>query len=324
MRTEADLRAALRSLERHTPDPASVLGAVEQGPRRVGARRRAGLVVAAAVLVGAIAVGAGLLADRSQVPTAQRPLQLSFVVDLGADMHHSFVWEPDRQRVTVAGGADVAWVSVYRPGAFDPTPARGGEPVTVQGRPGFYVSERITSLSPREFGLGVFWEYQPDAWAIAYGLGQGGERGMSMRAAEAVRFGETVPLPVPYRIGHLPPGLSPASGQLETPETDPTRHISDVRLTGTATGFGLTITAMHQTAVNWKGDPRPVGEPVVNEDQASVSVYYGSFWLSLRSHDKSVLSADELVRIARSITPTPNYEDLGAWFDAPTAIPTGR
>lgn len=72
----------------------------------------------------------------------------------------------------------------------------------------------------------------------------------------------------------------------------------------------------------------PIGQPVPLPDDPGpgVAVNLGSLELVVRSASPSGspgLPVAELTAIAQSITPTPDYPDLGAWYDAVTAIPAG-
>lgn len=337
MHSEDDLRAALRALEREAPEPSAVLAGLPVLQRRHTVRRRTVLAAAAVAAVGAVPLGARFLLDRDQRPAAtgapSHPWVLTFTMDLDGYQTVSVERTGRRQSLTWQGSpggpaGNNPMVVVHDAGNLDASPARRGEPVTVRGLPGFLVREPLTDLPSGELASGVFWEYAPGAWAIAADF-SGGDGQRSLRLAESVRFDQVVPIRVPYRVGRLPGGLRPdGAGWYGRIFDDLSARTSRAMLAATEPGGPwLALECFPDSDLAQLRFPGP-GGPVVpaGDPVPTVLVNYGSFGLSIRSATEDGapgFPVEELLAIARSITPTTDYRDLGAWFDAIQAIPVG-
>jgi hypothetical protein len=209
MRTEEDLRYALRSLEPDGPQTRALLDRVRTGAARRRRARIAGTVAASVVVIGAVAVVAPVATHRltnttagpSAGPTSARPGaptptiptppitgstpgggMLRFHFDLATVPHYvmtSFRIVPGVQTVNIARDTDTGKVTgdlvVYDPGKYDPGPAKRGTPVEVNGKRGYYakVVDQDTVVPGVPGGAikqyAVTWEYAPNAWAIVQG-----------------------------------------------------------------------------------------------------------------------------------------------------------
>ncbi|MEV1288205.1 hypothetical protein [Micromonospora sp. NPDC049679] len=73
-------------------------------------------------------------------------------------------------------------------------------------------------------GIGLRWEYAPDAWAevLVQGRAAGPDhRATARRIAESVRYGVDEPIPLPFRVPPLPGTLRPMSVSLHTSTATP-------------------------------------------------------------------------------------------------------
>lgn len=210
MRTEQLLRDTLNDLAGQARTPDVALGRILAGVPARPARRRGLVLVLAAVIVLALAVAAPtILVNRTGEPVGRVPgnWNLNHRVELPPG------WEIKMQMISVdsesttigpvaaAGDPDDALctVGVFAAELGDPTTRRAVRtPVTVNGRPAFYVeSSTADSLA------GVSWEYVPGAFALV-SCGDD-DRPASIATAEQVRF-ETVEVRLPFRFRSLPDG----------------------------------------------------------------------------------------------------------------------
>jgi hypothetical protein len=71
-------------------------------------------------------------------------------------------------RVVASAPSFSALVTVYRPGVFEPSRYAGGEPVRVNGRPGFFVSgAKYHAGGDQPGSTALAWQYADNAWAVA-------------------------------------------------------------------------------------------------------------------------------------------------------------
>jgi hypothetical protein len=334
--TEDDLRAVLGELEAGAPDVSDTLAGVDRLRRRRTVRRRtAGLVAVSAVTV-ALAAGSLAVPDLFRDPAPATPgadaWQVKFTVDVPRLTTVNTIVQSGQQTMDISDPeAGFAIVAVYDAGRYDPTPARAGKPVDVNGKAGFYradldrpdtLPDWVDVPSPR--GPGVAWEYAPDSWALVFSpprdLGQPPDMEADLlRLARAVRF-EPTPFRMPFTIGYLPGGLRPdrlisANARLSS---DPDEILVFVTVELSAVdGRSLTIEA------STRNPTLPVGEPVV--DRGNVAINLGPFMISLwtsESPDRAI-PVPELTRIARSIAMAGDWNDPATWIEAARAIPTG-
>jgi hypothetical protein len=107
-------------------------------------------------------------------------------------------------------------VVVYRPGAFDPANIAQGEPVEIDGRPGYYRESlewnrlRLADRPPLTWSptASLAWEYADDAWAeAALWTTSGGTRETLTEIAAGVTFTEPRPVAVGIKLTKVPTGF---------------------------------------------------------------------------------------------------------------------
>lgn len=340
MYTEEDLRASFGALEHEAPDAIDIMAGMESRQRRRTSRRRtAGVLTAAATVVVALAGVTFVLPTRSDTP------ETSVVVAAQGSELWRFPFAVDDipgHRVTYrsrGATSQTAWVTagddrehpltirVFPAGGYDPTAARTGEPVQVNGKSGFYSVDLPCHCSMGTPATGLAWEYAPNAWALVQNEAGSDDRDVMLRVASAVRFDRTTPLRVPFRVGHIPSGLRPGnSGSLGSGSMN--------TLTTGAIGANVVLEPTNpqdrglSISMNGTRPDLPVGEPVATNDPPfgpTVVVNLGTFAVQLSSHGPQgpTLPLDELTTIARSITPAADLDDPSTWFDAEQAIPAG-
>jgi hypothetical protein len=318
MYTEEDLRATLGALEREAPDEGSVLAGLERARRRRTVRRRTAGVIAAAVATAVVVAGAMVvpqLAGQTDQVAASPHFErwrYPFAVDLpGYQVNYR---SAASAQISSADPGHQYELHIFTKGQYDPTT---GEPVTVRGKHGFYRAD----MYGKESMPGVAWEYAPDSWAelvTVSGMTPADAREAVLRMAGAVRFDRTTPLRVPFRVGYLPAGLQ-AVAPSRLPDDDLVGTGATVHMAGRA--GSLTISAGHFMATM---SPVPVvaGVPVSAIDSRTgrpvVAIVVGQLRARLTG---TGISADELMKIARSITPAADVTDVTTWFDADKAIP---
>jgi hypothetical protein len=318
MYTEEDLRATLGALEREAPDEGSVLAGLARARRRRTVRRRTAGVIAAAMATAVVVAGAivvpQLVGQTDQVVAANPHFErwrYPFAVDLPG--YQVYYRSAASAQISSADRAYQYELHIFTKDQYDPAT---GEPVAVRGKHGFYRADMYGKASMP----GVAWEYAPDSWAELVnvsGMAPADAREAVLRMADAVRFDRTTPLRVPFRVGYLPAGLqavAPARG----PDVNLVGTGATVHMAGKA--GSLTISAGHFMAAL---SPEPVvtGEPISVISQTGdpvVAIVFGQLKAVLTG---TGFSADELMRIARSITPAADVTDATTWFDADKAIP---
>ncbi|MET8525465.1 hypothetical protein [Micromonospora sp. NPDC005172] len=108
-----------------------------------------------------------------------------------------------------------AYLTVYRPGAFDPTGIRGGTSVTVAGRKALRATLPV-GLDPRnepDAGNKLFaWEYTDNAWAAVTSVSSD-EATPSFEdlsgLVEGLKPSTPKPALVPFTVGYVPAGYTP-------------------------------------------------------------------------------------------------------------------
>lgn len=338
MYTEEDLRATLGALEHEAPGATGVLAALARARRQRTVRRRVVGVAAAAAVAAVVAGGSmlvGNLADPSGTrpatqPTAGQfdPLEFPFAVDentgLKVDFQYAFFVGASSALIdTDEDGSDRPYayqVDVFPTGGYFPSAGKAGEPVQVNDMTGFYTPALTYPDDPSPGVPGVAWEYAPDSWAMVRyePYAPGAERPADvretvLRIAAAVRFDRTTPLLLPFQVGHLPAGLYPTRDFPADMSSGPNSIYAAFRLTNGPGWIDF-----------WFVDPPappPVGEPSVAQDTktgvVTVVVNLGRFSVKLEGKG---FSADELKRIALSITPADPHDE-STWIDAKKALP---
>jgi hypothetical protein len=222
------------------------LALIEAGARMAGRRTRrrpfarswsrrrvfaVAAVAAVAVLVAAVPLlvsmtvphrpAPGISSGPSGSPAApyRRPLELTvaltaarapYLMDYGTTGGAQFI------KISTASGAGPDFtagvVLVYDPGALDPGVFAGGEPVPVHGRTGHLIHDFLighrqdpdgTTHEIRTSAIG--WPDPSGAWVVVHGL-TGTDNLVAL--GDAVDLGARHPLPAPYRLGYLPPGVA--------------------------------------------------------------------------------------------------------------------
>ena len=225
MRTEDDIRAALRTLERAAPDAHDVLASLDGRPRRVSRWRVPVAAVAAMTiafagvpLIKAISGGGGTAPEGA--PGGRWTYSFTIAPPVGWKVYNQHI-DKNSQSVSLFGPPyRQCIVTSFGKGTFGADRlVAGREPVTVNGHPGFVGSVRGVELRGDK-GLGqpsylrptgpvVVWEYAPDLWRLSYCTLSPGDRSRQLAdgilMARAVR---DVPRAVrtPYKVGYLPDG----------------------------------------------------------------------------------------------------------------------
>lgn len=349
MYTEEDLRATLDALESEAPDTAGVLAALSLARRRRTVRRRVVGVVATAVVAAVVAGGSMLVGnlatpsglDTGTPPATRNPLRYPFAVDESTDLRVSYGASRFAGAATarISGTGQISGtgpvlayeypypylLEVIEAGRWAPAEGQLGEPVQVNGMTGFYradfqykYNEEGTTGVP-----GVTWEYAPDSWAVLRyqpteptDVPPADVRESLLRIAAAVRFDRTTPVRLPFQVGYLPAGLRPAEDFPADFSAGMDKEIAMVTLVGGADELNIRLVKI--------GDPASalgvVNVYEMNENHKFVTVNLGQFGLLLSGQG---FSADEVKKVAESITPATDLEDPHTWFDADKALPLG-
>ncbi|MEV5819036.1 hypothetical protein ABUL04_26580 [Micromonospora harpali] len=108
-----------------------------------------------------------------------------------------------------------AYLTVYRPGAFDPAGIKDGKKVTVAGRKAVQATLPVglDPQGPAVAGNKLFaWEYARDAWAAVTSI-SGDEATPSFQdlggLVEGLKPSKPKPAPVPFKVGYVPAGYVP-------------------------------------------------------------------------------------------------------------------
>jgi hypothetical protein len=299
-------------------------------------------MAAAAVLVASVAAGSILVTKPDRpgetaappVDTEATAFRLPFEVgDIPGYQTAMFsmtgtrewsVWITTDANVT-AGLTDGPYeLRVFPRGGFDPADDQAGEPVQVNGKPGFYRADMPCRCGVNVGVPSIGWEYASDSWALVqFPANSSGSdvvappdvREILMSMATAVRFDRTTPFRVPFRVGYLPPDLRPSASNRSS--TRPVTGIVyvDVDLDGPGDRT-LSVSTPGVTA-----DPdAPVGEPVVIDNMLPLTVAIDVGQVTMYVSGEGY-TADELKKVARSIRPVTDVENPKTWLDADNAIP---
>ncbi len=233
MPTLADLREAFDQLASEAPAAGAtrraVLSRIESGSRRPAWTQRTGplLVAAVAILVALAAVvviglrGGGGPAEPIDRPSPPPATDLTWAFDLpeppAGTTFRRLTISADRQLGSLGrtdGDSDLP-ITVYAPGAFDPTTEMTRrQPVEVQGREGYF-----GPVQDKEYGS-LVWPTPEGGWVQLEGFGLTRAAGPDiaptaaqvlaeqLSVAELVRFGRFGSPRLPFRLGWLPSGTS--------------------------------------------------------------------------------------------------------------------
>jgi len=192
-------------------------------------------------------------------PAATRPLVASLIDPrwMGFDTSHLSQWEeinrlitPELQRFGFrpldenrgprycqgcGEKSPTAEVTIYAPGKYDPTDARTGQPIDVDGHGGFFRAERWDAFpaveSPRALDAVLAWQYAENAWATVQGmtiLTSGLERLLEL--ARALRPDERTPAVAPLSLANVPADMPLAS-----------IYRSNLRILGHSSDYGTEL-----------------------------------------------------------------------------------
>ena len=363
MRTENDLRRALIELEPATTSTAGMLDRVRAGAARRRQRRRAMIAIAAVTVVAAaIPVGAhqlrhspgstatataqpGVTRTPSARPSPTRTPPSGVTLRFGFESRPTPGYlvvpssiEPDVQRASIylanvgIGRRSFGDLTVYTGPDFDASLALRGEPVTVNGRRGYYASlpDPDTGNGTRKPALA--WEYAPSKWAVVQGdWTPAAARGAELALARAVSFDGTRTFAVPYRAVGLPANLHPFSGLFGVGGGDliSVVELTDLPLdqTTAASKRGASTTAVHldvrKAGYIYQANATVGGRPAY-VSREWVQVYLASGY-ALTVSTSQARAADYpaavLRRIAEAVQPLPDPTVLTQWVDALTALP---
>ncbi|MGW0501347.1 hypothetical protein [Micromonospora sp. NPDC003241] len=97
-----------------------------------------------------------------------------------------------------------AYLTLYRPGAFDPAGIVGGTSSTIAGR-------QAVESTVEPAGRQLAWEYADDAWAVVTAYTGTPEPSIADLSAlvTALKPSPAVPATLPFRVGYLPAGHTP-------------------------------------------------------------------------------------------------------------------
>jgi hypothetical protein len=108
-----------------------------------------------------------------------------------------------------------AILTAYAPGKFDPSEARSGQRVAVDGADEAYF--RPTDDTDDTKDATLTWQYADNAWATAVGLTDA-TSGLDRltELARALKPGERTPIRLPLTVAHLPAGMPLAQIEMDT------------------------------------------------------------------------------------------------------------
>lgn len=349
MRTESDLRTALRSLEREAPSPHAVLPDPHRPPHR---RRPAILIAATVTATAAIATAIPLYTARNATPTtpaassptstkatkpanAVRPVaQWTYVYQLNLPQG----WKVDFRDFTAAGQSVAMTTADGRPcnvgfnkaGRFDT--ARIGEPrtpVTIDGHDGFLAP--IDGLQVEDPGAGgnldpqrvLVWEYASDAWAMAtcgQSVAHPGQSDASVIAAARATIATPEPARLPFRLTRMPSGLTASTLIHEGPQLAGAPQ-PDIELDLGALSAGPRVSVL--VTKGRLADPGPIrttidGHPATLRNDsgfATIVAFLNGYEIRVQGHP--VTAVKQVAAAMRLADPA----DRSTWFEAKTAIP---
>jgi hypothetical protein len=335
MYTEDDLRTTFDALEREAPDVDVVLAGVERLRQRRTVRRRGFGMAAAAVVVVSVAAGSILVANPDRPGEAAAPadthaeryrvpFQVGDIPGHEVAMYtldgrgDSGAWITTPANIAANFPEDPYSLSVFRRGGFDPATGQAGEPVEVNGRPGFYRADVPCHCGSSDVVPSIGWEYAPDSWALLENASTAGAlvppdtREVLMSMATAVHFDRTTPLTVPFRIGYLPAGLAPSPYDAMMVRPVAGQPHVDIDLEGPG-GRSLRVSA---SAV--LDQIHPVGDPsAMAVLPLTVRANLGQVTVDVSGKG---YTTEELEKVAESIRPVGDVDNPATWLDADEAI----
>ncbi|HEY3718237.1 MAG TPA: hypothetical protein VGL39_27235 [Jatrophihabitantaceae bacterium] len=370
MRTEQDLRAAFTVLEDNAPLELSELVEIADEPRPRRRLRNNLTLAAVAATVVAVAAGAPLLvsghhaSQQPQVPPpakAEKSVTVRYSFTVGHVAGYTITpttIHRDIQQASISIGTGsgngstngpAGALYVFARGGFNPTDAKAGHPVTVNGHGGYFATLTSPSLlddrgNPAKLPA-VAWQFAPDTWAMVQADFRDLEaiRGQDVSAqaeelkiARAVHTDAPQPLRVPFRFGYLPPGLVTEGG---APDQDGAWiYLGDGRRSNPhGAGFGSALSVWVYGAADPDGVFCEKARPfkvngyggcfttVDNKPGAPTASLYlnvdgGLIEMLVDAEHVGIYSDAQLERIATSLH-LATIHDPSTWFDATTAVP---
>ncbi|MBQ1052566.1 hypothetical protein KBX50_29460 [Micromonospora sp. C51] len=241
------------------------------------------------------------------------------------------------KRKTAEGASEKrvsAYLTLYRPGAFDPSGTEGGTSSTVAGRD----TVQWTFTSPA--GRQLAWEYADDAWAVVTAYTHEATPTFEELSALATAMKPSPPetATLPFTVGHVPSGYTPV--ELGTRATSGVNGVAEAR-DGNYGGAVYTKPALATTglAAPWGSDGANIPgsftifvTPSTNSNQQAEAgrtrcLQNDSTFCNVWSADGKVqvqvssehLSVAETTRIAESVT-LADVQDQDTWIPAAEAL----
>lgn len=361
MRSEDDIREALEALADTAPDADDVLARVRARERRE--RRTAFhtpvLVGISAVATAAAAFAVPLAIDPpgvdAPVAGASTPTSSPARVNPRWQRYFTFSLPPGYQlesqlitplyQIATVRAPSAIWceVMVYEWNAFDakrvPAKRTAVRLYDVTGYAAAFNDPRssLPGSRPR-----IAWEYSLEMWATAACMGKPTDqvRAAERVVAKAVRHtGQS--LPMPFRIGYLPAGVSVYSaGSVDTAAavrtmtalSGPTVDLSTaskVVTTQTASGTVVTKGIPNLVIEFRKGNSVPPGARFISVAGRPAWMTKYGLLVHLDGHEVRIASvagpagtsSEELIQIAEGMEFAPDLADESTWFDGTVAIP---
>ncbi len=354
MITESDVRAVLAEQAHDISEPDEILARItfdhRPGRRRSPGRRLWIAPVAAAAAVVAVVAGAVALTsvnhrthNRSEQagshtlpPTGG--IELRYIGSMGRVPNYRIgqpIFASDRQVTDVSGHGveEIADVTVYNEGAFQPSTIEHAQPVMVGQIHGLFgvVAVTIPDLSKHVVPTPTLaWQFSSGRWATVTGWWpselalhhlQLDPLTEAKRIAVAFDTSVSRPLLVPFRVGYLPSGLERVDGRSDpSPTTASAIPWRSVDVDFNTPRGGSMVNVVVGARPN-RGTRLPSGTfdlgghpALIHTDKwMDLDIYFGQTVVTI---DTLGVSRDELIKIGRSVSVASNVNDRSTWFDA--------
>jgi hypothetical protein len=218
------------------------------------------------------------------------------------------------------------WVLVYQRGFYDPSVARMGTPVTVDGHPGF-----LANLPPERFGVGnisndplpgLAWEYAPDAWATVVATTPATQaEDQLLVVARSVKTRQKIAMRVPMQLSYVPPGLDHVAA------SEDVRQAYGLSIDLSSSSGPLPRRTLHIQVWRQKltlFDTDHAKRIIVDGRTAYVSGGRAMVWIGQRTIDIELgypAAAAQMSRILAGLRWAPDATHEAHWFDATTLLP---
>ncbi|WP_344617685.1 hypothetical protein, partial [Dactylosporangium salmoneum] len=136
------------------------------------------------------------------------------------------------KKVVATSAGFSALVTVYRPGAFQPTRFTSGEPVRVHGRPGFYAADVPYQPGESTSRGALAWQYADNAWAtVASVTPDGYTKAEFLQIAEGLTTAPARTATTPVKLRWTPTGyVLTSAGSTDGYPNGASYMVSSVRL----------------------------------------------------------------------------------------------